>query len=99
MNRHIYTTEILADGEPVEATITFTVHPGYAGSRIDPPEEPTPEILSITIDGKAPSDLLAEEIRAQVSEADLMAEAHEQARDYAEEASDYRNEMMREDRL
>ena len=39
----------------LSAEVEYTFHPGYAGSRVDPPEEPSVEILSIellTLDGR-----------------------------------------------
>jgi hypothetical protein len=39
----------------LSADVEYTFHSGYAGSRVDPPEEPSVEILSIelsTLDGR-----------------------------------------------
>jgi len=48
MSRHTYDTDIDIAGLTVAVEITFDFERGYAGDRIDPPYQPSAEIISAT---------------------------------------------------
>ena len=44
-----FKTSIDLAGYECEATITYVIHPGYPGSRIDPPEDASVEVTDIKL--------------------------------------------------
>lgn len=42
-------TSITIAGYDCEATVTYVIHPGYPGSRIDPPEDASVEVTDIKL--------------------------------------------------
>lgn len=44
-----FTTSIEIAGFSVEADVSYMIHPGYPGSRIDPPEDASVEVTEIVL--------------------------------------------------
>lgn len=96
-----YWTEIeiedhLPNGDLTDRTVevTFTVDPGYRGSRTEPPEEPSVEVLDWRMaDGKPEPEWLGAWMGSEYAQAELLRHAGDIRYQALADAADARAEM------
>lgn len=99
-NRYRHTEHFSIAGTELEARISFKVHPGDKGDRINPPSEPQAEIQSVEIVVRGEKhdcpqwlhDLLSADL---VLHDEMLGSAAEEDEARADEASDMRAEDRR----
>jgi hypothetical protein len=84
-----------ADGDAIlrDVQVTFTVDPGYAGSRTEPPEGPSVNIIDWHMaDGRPAPEWLADRMNGDAVNEELIAHAEGYAAACREDEADARRE-------
>jgi hypothetical protein len=88
-----------ADGDLIDRTVevTFTVDPGYRGSRTEPPEEPSVDVIDWRMaDGKPAPEWLGAWMESDYAQSELLREAGDIRYQALADAADARAEMWGE---